>query len=802
MSEIIVVKSQETRNGCQFRCLKDGTYLFYSFEFNNYFYVKEQDYYSYEDEFLRNFKFCIKDCVKVDKFIKIILSNNFMRTKVRNFWEEHCHTFEADIKANKRFLLDNKMELFNTKIPYTFYDIETDDRLPLNKDDRGKVIPESRILSFAAVDNKGESVYFELEAETDDSERKLLQEILEYFSKYGIISGWNSEFFDSPYIKGRCDTLGVDYGILDYINHLDYMDLFKKYDKKSRPSYSLNNISNEVLNESKVEQSKGNGAIYNTWKTNKEHLKKYNIEDANLIYKINKKRMFIEVSMKRADNAGCHVRNTVNNSDSGDYLLMRAYKAANIIMPSQPTKEEAEKRKKLGSIGGGYTTCFKPGFHKQVKIFDFKSEYPSVIQTWNISPETYIETIEDESVVTTIDRNKYIVTPPDFEGYYRPSRIYKKEEGIIPKVVRWLVEERDKIKYTMGEFKKSDPDKYTQLYLEQYALKTDSNSIYGILAFPMSRYFSWELGDSVTTCARATLKHCNEKIIEKLNADVIGGDTDSTFIKLDKNITTEMADKFFIELLDEWGKKWGSINNKLVFEYEKTFKTMLFVKKKHYGYLEDDKITIKGMEAIKSDTNPFAAKLQREFIHDVLLERYNEDEWRNKINSIYNKVFNQELTSAELILVKALTKMPKEYEGYIIDKKTGKPKVKADGELQRKAIPAHVKLAERLIEQGKEIYPGSKIHFIVIKDKPILAISVAEYEKGSGVFHYKHKKLGEIEYEWEGDYDAKYYWLRITKPLIKVIYSYYGEIPEWDWNLTNSELNKILKSQERDEEDD
>jgi hypothetical protein len=58
--------------------------------------------------------------------------------------------------------------------------------------------------------------------------------------------------------------------------------------------------------------------------------------------------MFIEVSMHRANNARCHVRNTVNNSDSGDYLLLRGYKARGIICPSKPTEKEVELRKAKG----------------------------------------------------------------------------------------------------------------------------------------------------------------------------------------------------------------------------------------------------------------------------------------------------------------------------------------------------------------------------------------------------------------------------------------------------------------------
>jgi len=761
---------------------------------------------------LRDFNFCISKAEEVGQFTKLTLSNNWMRNKVRNFWEERCHTFEADIMANKRFLLDKKVALNNTHIPYSFYDIETDDRLPLQKDERGLAVPgNARVLSFAATDYQGKQVYYELNSDSDDDERALLQMIIQYFANYGIISGWNSVKFDMPYIKGRCDALGIDYSILEYINHVDYMELFKKYDKKSRKSYSLNNISNEVLDESKIDQAKGNGALYNTWLTDKEKLRLYNMEDSNLIFKINKHTMFVEVSMRRADRGGCHVQLTLNNSDSGDYLLMRAYKNANIIMPSKPTKEEVEKRKQEGKIGGGYTTCFKPGLHEDVRVWDFKSEYPSAIQTWNISPETYVETIHDEKAAADIDREKFIVTPHDFEGIYHPARVYRKEEGVIPRVVRGLVEDRDKIKYPMEQYAdynkdgtknpNADREKYKQLYLENYAIKTDANSIYGILAFIMSRYYSWELGDSVTTCARATLKACNKEVIV-WGCDVIGGDTDSSFVLLGEGNTIEEIDQLYVDFLADYAKQFGCVVNKLVFEYEKTFEKMLFVKKKHYAFKIGDKITIKGMEAIKSDTNKKAAELQGQFIIEVLNENYNEEAWREKLQKLYDKVFDQELSKEELYLVKSLSKMPKDYEGPVIAKATGQPKIKADGSVQQKSIPAHVKLAKRIIQQGGDLYPGSKIRYIVIKDKPILAISSEEYAFGKGAFPYKYKKRGEGIYDWEGDYAASYYWERILKPLFKVLYAYYGKVPEWNWSLTGSQMKKMLKGMEKDEDED
>ena len=162
------------------------------------------------------------------------------------------------------------------------------------------------------------------------------------------------------------------------------------------------------------------------------------------------------------------------------------------------------------------------------------------------------------------------------------------------------------------------------------------------------------------------------------------------------------------------------------------------------------------------------------------------------------------MTTEELLLIKALTKMPLEYRGYIIDKKTKKPKVKNDGTLQEKAIPAHVKLAERMIAQGKDIYPGSKMKYIVVKEKPILALSSEEYSKGHGVFEYKHKKFGIIDYEWSGGYEATYYWLRILKPLLKVAYTYHKKVPDWEFNITEGQKNKMLQKiyTEADEDDD
>ena len=278
--------------------------------------------------------------------------------------------------------------------------------------------------------------------------------------------------------------------------------------------------------------------------------------------------------------------------------------------------------------------------------------------------------------------------------------------------------------------------------------------------------------------------------------DIFVHNTDSVFILLN-NQDWKVIDAKFEEFLKEWGQKWNVEKNLLVFEHEKVFEPMLFVMKKNYAYLFDGEITIKGMECVKSDSNIIASKLQSEFVTQVLNKNISPD-WDTIIADLQLKVYNQQLVKEELIMVKALTKMPKDYAGDIIDKKTKTSKIKADGTIQKKAIPAHVKLAERMISQNIDLYPGSKIKYIIVKTKPNLALSPEEFEKKTGTYITKIKKKGEIEYEFSGEYDANYYWLRIIKPLVKVMNCYYQKIPEYNWNLTNAQLYKLINYEEEE----
>ena len=108
----IIVKSQETRKGVNFRVLKDGKYVFAEVPFKNYFYIKTTDFESSKAEFYKKFNYCIDHIEEVKQLTKIYFSNNFMRIRMREFWEERANTFEADIKAKSNVLCNTRLQRF------------------------------------------------------------------------------------------------------------------------------------------------------------------------------------------------------------------------------------------------------------------------------------------------------------------------------------------------------------------------------------------------------------------------------------------------------------------------------------------------------------------------------------------------------------------------------------------------------------------------------------------------------------------------------------------------------------------
>lgn len=159
------------------------------------------------------------------------------------------------------------------------------------------------------------------------------------------------------------------------------------------------------------------------------------------------------------------------------------------------------------------------GFYdKFILLLDFNSLYPSIIQEFNICFTTVQRVASEAQKVTEDGEQEQIPELPD------PSL----EMGILPREIRKLVERRKQVKQLMKQ-QDLNPDLILQYDIRQKALKLTANSMYGCLGFSYSRFYAKPLAALVTYKGREILMHTKE-MVQKMNLEVIYGDTDSIMI--------------------------------------------------------------------------------------------------------------------------------------------------------------------------------------------------------------------------------------------------------------------------------
>ncbi|XP_061438039.1 DNA polymerase alpha catalytic subunit-like [Lethenteron reissneri] len=263
-------------------------------------------------------------------------------------------------------------------------------------------------------------------------------------------------------------------------------------------------------------------------------------------------------------------------SERNEFLLLHAFHQRNFICPdktysrrnSAAAEDEDEdgergRGKRKAAYAGGLVLEPKVGFYdKFILLLDFNSLYPSIIQEYNIC-------------FTTVCQH----TPPGQGADWIPDLPDSGLElGVLPTEIRKLVERRKQVK---GLMKQADlnPDLYTQYDIRQKALKLTANSMYGCLGFSLSRFYAKPLAALVTLKGREILLHTKE-LVQKMNLEVIYGDTDSIMI----NTNSRDLDEVY-----RLGSKVKAEVNRsyrlLEIDVDGVYRSMLLLKKKKYAAL-------------------------------------------------------------------------------------------------------------------------------------------------------------------------------------------------------------------------
>ena len=230
-----------------------------------------------------------------------------------------------------------------------------------------------------------------------------------FFRKYmeirpTILTGWNVEFFDIPYLYNRaCNVVGQnvanvlspilnvqwsDFGTGKYkiagVSTLDYLQLYKKFTFSQRSSYRLDAIGEFEVGEKKVEYE---GTLNDLYENDLEKFVQYNIQDVKLVKKLDDKLDFIEIARGIAHLGHCSYEDVFMSSRYLEGAILTYLKKKEIVAPNKPKRPKVLSEDKFV---GAYVQDPQKGKHDWVYDLDITSMYPSCIMSLNISPETKI----------------------------------------------------------------------------------------------------------------------------------------------------------------------------------------------------------------------------------------------------------------------------------------------------------------------------------------------------------------------------------------------------------------------------
>ena len=422
------------------------------------------------------------------------------------------------------------------------------------------------------------------------------QELLGHFINYwmvdvpDVITGWNIQLFDIPYIckrlnrvfgekvmkrlsnwglvtEGKIFIQGREHVTYDIggLTQLDYLDLYKKFTYKAQESYRLDYIAEVELGQKKLDHSE-----FDTFKDfytkGWQKFIEYNIVDVELVDRLESKMKLIELALTMAYEAKVNYADVFYQVRMWDNIIYNYLKKRDIVVP--PRKKETKNEK----YAGAYVKEPIPGKYDWVVSFDLNSLYPHLIMQYNISPETLLE---ERHPTASVD--KILNEEINFELYKDNAvcangAMFRKDvRGFLPELMEKMYGDRVIFKKKMLKAKQ-DYEKTPTKALEkeisrcnniQMAKKISLNSAYGAIGNQYFRYYQLANAEAITLSGQVSIRWIENKmniylnnLLQTTDTDyVIASDTDSIYLNMgplvDKFFANKSGDKAkIVELLD------------------------------------------------------------------------------------------------------------------------------------------------------------------------------------------------------------------------------------------------------------
>jgi len=455
-----------------------------------------------------------------------------------------------------------------------------------------------------------------------------------------IVTGWNIETFDIPYLVNRIKiVLGdnaskrlspwkmihdkkIDLGFKEVtsynllgINILDYMVIYKKFMFSQQESYALNYIAVKELDEKKLDYS-SYGSLQNLYRDNFQLFMEYNIHDCVLISRLEEKLGFIEQVLALAYDAKVTYQDTLATVKPWDVIIHNYLMDKKIVVPFFNPGND------FTAIPGGYVKDPIPGKYKWPVSFDLTSLYPHIIMQYNISAETFRGTLgldDEHGSLAIIDSYLDFLKEKNLSCTANYCLYDNSFQGFLPRLMEKMFEDRERYKEIMKEAKKENEknpsqalkNKIARYHNLQLSKKIQLNSAYGALANMYFRWFSVYNATAVTTSGQMTIKYIGSKINDFMNKImktegidyIITMDTDSAYVSFDafvekyipnetdKHAITKILDKvckekiepFIAKCFEEFQGMTNARVNKMKMKREAIADVGIFTAKKRYA---------------------------------------------------------------------------------------------------------------------------------------------------------------------------------------------------------------------------
>ncbi len=449
------------------------------------------------------------------------------------------------------------------------------------------------------------------------SEIEMFETFFELIKDADVLTGWNSEGYDIPYMVNRVtrimskddtrkfcllgqmpkartyERFGKEETTFDLVGriHMDYLQLYKKYNYESRHSYKLDFIGEMEVGENKTQYEGTLDQLYN--KDFKKFLE-YNRQDTMLLVKIHNKLKFLDLANALAHENTVLLPTVMGSVAMIEMAIMNEAHARGLMVPDK------KKNSSDGDMAaaGAYVAVPKKGIHEYVAAIDINSLYPSAIRSLNMAPETIVAQLrpvltenyltekarklasekkrhdEDDELEMSSLLWEGLFGSLEYEAVMRQERgtmltvdfesgesiemsaaevwklvfdkhnpyilsangtIFRSDvEGVIPGLLtRWYSDRKDMQKKLKESKTKEDIEYWDK---RQLVRKILLNSAYGALLNEHCRFYDKRIGQSVTLSGRQIVKHMSAYINEVMAGtydhtgdSIVYGDTDSCY---------------------------------------------------------------------------------------------------------------------------------------------------------------------------------------------------------------------------------------------------------------------------------